>query len=104
MCWSLFRNCYIKNSSEENVPAGCDERLRHLHEKITKIKSSVQMGVTYMKTQERDRLIKEEGRKIGAERINELNRKLIADNRMEDLEKSIKDAEYQKLLLEEYKL
>ncbi|MCQ4691017.1 Rpn family recombination-promoting nuclease/putative transposase [Clostridium sp. SL.3.18] len=95
---------YIKDSSEENIPEGCDDRLRHLHEKITKIKSSVQMGVTYMKMQERDRLIKDEGQKIGTKRINELNRKLIADNRMEDLEKSVKDAAYQKILLEEYEL
>ena len=95
---------YIKDSSEENIPEGCDDRLRHLHEKITKIKSSVQMGVTYMKMQERDRLIKDEGQKIGTKRINELNRKLIADNRMEDLEKSVKDGAYQKILLEEYEL
>ena len=71
---------------------------------VEEIKASEQMGVTYMKMQERDRLIKDEGQKIGTKRINELNRKLIADNRMEDLEKSVKDAAYQKILLEEYEL
>ena len=52
---------YVEHSTEERVPDGCDERLKYLHEKIKGIKSNEQMGVTYMKMEERDRLIKEEG-------------------------------------------
>ena len=50
---------YVENSDEAALPAGCDERLRHLHKKIVNIKSSEEMEVTYMKMQERDRLIVE---------------------------------------------
>ena len=56
---------YIDHSSEENVPEDCDERLKHLHKKIYEIKSNEQMGVSYMKMEERDRLIQEEGERIG---------------------------------------
>lgn len=54
-----------ENSSEENVPADCDNRLKDLHRKIHEIKSNEQMGVSYMKMEERDRLIREEGERIG---------------------------------------
>lgn len=62
---------YVQKSDEENVPEDCDERLARLHDKIKEIKSSEQMGVKYMKMEERDRQIredaKEEGRKAGIE-------------------------------------
>lgn len=53
---------YVENSSDENVPEDCDERLKYLHQKIKGIKANEQMEVTYMKMEERDRLIREEGR------------------------------------------
>ena len=56
---------YIEQSSEENLPEGCDDRLKELHKKILHIKSSEEMEVTYMKAEERERLIKEEGRAEG---------------------------------------
>lgn len=46
----------------------------------------------------------EEGREEGEYRITELYRKLITDNRIEDLKKSMSNAEYQKQLLKEYGL
>ena len=59
---------YIERSSEDNVPEDCDERLKHLHRKLEEIKANEQMGVTYMKMEERDRLIREEGEQKGAAR------------------------------------
>ena len=56
---------YVDHSTADSVPMDCDERLKHLHKKISEIKSNEQMGVSYMKMEERDRLIKEEGEKIG---------------------------------------
>lgn len=56
---------YVEKSSDDSVPEDCDERLKHLHRKIHKIKSSEEMGVSYMKMEERDRLIRDEGEKIG---------------------------------------
>ena len=56
---------YVDHSSEENVPKDCDDRLKHLHKKIYEIKSNEQMGVSYMKMEERDRLIQEDGERKG---------------------------------------
>lgn len=42
------------------------------------------------------------GMKKGSRLMNELNRRLIQDGRMEDLFRSIQDTEYQKELMEEY--
>lgn len=46
----------------------------------------------------------EEGRKEGVARINELNRLLIDAKRYDDLERAVKDSDYQKQLLEEFGL
>ncbi len=47
---------------------------------------------------------KEIGREEGEDLINELNSKLIADDRFDDLKKAAVDREYQKKLLQEYSL
>ena len=47
------------------MPEGCDERLKHLHKKIHQIKMSEEIGVSYMKMEERDRLIRDEGLRRG---------------------------------------
>ncbi|HJA11501.1 MAG TPA: Rpn family recombination-promoting nuclease/putative transposase [Candidatus Mediterraneibacter merdipullorum] len=59
---------YIDHSSEENIPDDCDERLKNLHRKVYEIKTNEQMGVSYMKMEERDRLIREEGERLGEAR------------------------------------
>ena len=45
-----------------------------------------------------------EGREEGKNVINKLNDKLLADNRIEDLKRSIRDKEYQDFLIKEYGL
>lgn len=47
---------------------------------------------------------REEGRAEGSYLMNELNRRLMQDDRTEDLFRSIQDSEYQKELMEEYGL
>ena len=56
---------YVADSNAASLPEECDGRLIHLHNKVTQIKSSEQMEVTYMKMEERDRLIQERGEEIG---------------------------------------
>ncbi|MDO5425182.1 MAG: Rpn family recombination-promoting nuclease/putative transposase [Eubacteriales bacterium] len=56
---------YVAESEASNVQEDCDERLKRLHKKVNGIKSNRQMGVTYMKMEERDRLIKESGKAEG---------------------------------------
>ena len=71
---------YVEKSSDENVPEDCDERLKHLHKKIHKIKMSEEMGVSYMKMEERDRLIRAEGRAEGEARLVGVIRKKVSKN------------------------
>ena len=56
---------YVSHSSFDTLTPGCDDRLFHLHDIITQIKSSEQMEVTYMKMEERDRIIREEAHETG---------------------------------------
>ena len=49
-------------------------------------------------------LIKQEGERIGLERINRLNQKLIEQGRFDDLTKATSDSNYQKKLLKEFKI
>ena len=69
---------YVEKSSEENVPEDCDERLKHLHKKIHQIKMSEEIGVSYMKMEERDRLIRAEGRAEGEARLVGVIRKKVS--------------------------
>ncbi len=77
---------YVEKGREAALPKDCDRRLKHLHKKIVSIKSSEDMEVTYMKMEERDRLIREEGEHKGREegKVEELVRivcKLIEKNK-----------------------
>ncbi len=65
---------YVEQSSEENVPENCDERLKYLHGRVSHIKADEQIGVTYMHMEERDRLIREEGEK--AKEISQVRKKM----------------------------
>lgn len=56
---------YIEKSEDGSIPDECDERILRLHEKVKGIRSNRQMGVTYMKMEERDRLIESRGERKG---------------------------------------
>lgn len=58
---------YVGNSVGTALPEECDERIRRLHSIVESVKSNTEIGVMYMKMEERDRLIREEGRKAGIE-------------------------------------
>ena len=56
---------YVTESNENGLPDECDERLKRLHESIREIKASADMEVEYMKMEERERIIRDEGKQIG---------------------------------------
>ena len=56
---------YVTESNEKGLPDECDERLKRLHESIQEIKESADMEVEYMKMEERERIIRDEGKKVG---------------------------------------
>ena len=101
---------YIENSEDESISECCDERLKNLHNKIRQIKSSVQIGVEYMKMEERDRLIREEamqqglaqGQSQGETRMAKLVLELTQKQRFSDLERATLDEEYRRKLFKEF--
>ena len=56
---------YVTESNENGLPDECDERLKRLHESIREIKASADMEVEYMKMEERERIIRDEGVEFG---------------------------------------
>lgn len=56
---------YVTESNENGLPDECDDRLKRLHESIREIKASADMEVEYMKMEERERIIRDEGKQIG---------------------------------------
>lgn len=82
---------YVRDSSGANIRPDSDEKLKRLHRKICKIKNSKQMEVAYMKMEERDRLIREEGKNNGIKRYNELIIKLSEEGLLDLLPKAAKD-------------
>ena len=63
---------YVTESNENGLPDECDERLKRLHESIREIKASADMEVEYMKMEERERIIRDEGKQIEIESVLEL--------------------------------
>ena len=76
-----------------------DDFIERLDERVQKFGSkewrAKQMTLGHMLEQAEVRATK---------RINQLNERLLEDGRLEDMKKAMKDEEYQKKLLEEYKL
>ncbi len=82
---------YVECSSGAGIAEGCDRKLKHLHEKVERIKANSQMEVSYVRTREWERLIREEGktRKL----LEQISKKLrkgdsqekIADDLCEEL-------------------
>ena len=84
---------YIDNSSEESIYSECDERLKHLHRKIHEIKSNEQMGVSYMKMEERDRILIEKGKIEGT--VSIVRKKLQKGDSISKIENALEiDGEY----------
>ena len=95
---------YMEHSTDEVSEVCKSERIQKMHIRICQIKASEKTEVKYMQSWEEKILIKQEGERIGLERINRLNQKLIEQGRFDDLTKATSDSNYQKKLLKEFKI
>jgi hypothetical protein len=95
---------YMEHSTDEVSEVCKSERIQKMHRRICQIKASEKTEVKYMQSWEEKILIKQEGERIGLERINRLNQKLIEQGRFDDLTKATSDSNYQKKLLKEFKI
>ena len=95
---------YMQHSTDE-VSGACEsKRIQEMHRRVCQIRASEKTEVKYMQSWEEKILIKQEGERIGLERINRLNQKLIEQDRFDDLTKATSDSNYQKKLLKEFKI
>lgn len=92
---------YIENSTDDNVT---DENIAKIHGFVDKVKRDKEVGINYMKSWEREQIIREEGLKEGLERVNQLNLKLIEVSRTEDMIRAAQDRAFQEKLFEEFGL
>ena len=103
---------YMEHSTDEVSESCKSERIQKMHRRICQVKASEKTEVKYMQSWEEKILIKQEGitegivegERIGLERINRLNQKLIEQGRFDDLTKAVSDSIYQKKLLKEFKI
>ena len=95
---------YMEHSTDEISEACESKRIQDMHRRVCRIKASEKTEVKYMQSWEEKILIKQEGERIGLERINRLNQKLIEQGRFDDLTKATSDSNYQKKLLKEFKI
>lgn len=111
---------YVETTTRERADMSRGSLVRNIQKKVELVKNDEAMGVEFMTIEEKMQYRwedgwnegkekgriegRKEGERIGLERLNKLFRRLIADQRMEDLEKSTSDAAYQERLLEEYGL
>ena len=94
----------MEHSTDEVSEVCKSKRIQKMHRRICQIKASEKTEVKYMQSWEEKILIKQEGERIGLERINRLNQKLIEQGRFDDLTKATSDSNYQKKLLKEFKI
>ena len=96
---------YMENSIAENVT---NADIQAIHEQVDAVKRDKEVGVQYMKSWEREMLIREEGKEAGKQeerqRLNTLILRLTEDGRADDIVKAAQDEGYQRQLLEEYGL
>lgn len=92
---------YIEKSTEDNVT---DSNIAKIHNLVNIVKHDKEVGINYMKSWEREQLIRKEGLSEGQERINQLNLKLMESSRTDDIIRAARDREFQNRLLKEFGL
>ena len=96
---------YIERTVEDNVT---NHNIDTIHQLVTKVKRKKEVGISYMKSWERDDWMREEGYddgfNDGFEILNQLNLRLAESGRTDDIIKAARDKEYCNQLLHEFGL
>lgn len=91
---------YVKADLKESTADFEDEFVKHLQNTVRSVKASREKEGHYMLLEEMIRDERQEEKKL----INELNRRLLQDNRLDDLRRAIDDEEFCEKLYDEYHL
>ena len=89
---------YVEKCDGQIAAESGSERIRVIHECVSRIKSSEEMGVKYMQSWEEKVMEREKGES----RINDLYSRLVDAGRMDDLKRATSDKVYRDQLLKEY--
>lgn len=93
---------YIEETTASNVT---NQDIASIHKLVTKAKCSKEVGINYMKSWVREKMIRDEERREGLKQLdlmNQLNIRLAEAGRMEDIVKAAKDPVYKEALLQEF--
>lgn len=97
---------YIEETTASNVT---NQDIASIHKLVTKAKCSKEVGINYMKSWVREKMIRDEERREGREEglkqldlMNQLNIRLAEAGRIEDIVKAAKDPAYKEALLQEF--
>ena len=86
---------YMEHSNENNVT---NQDIEAVHRLVSRTKRSREVGINYMKSWERDRMMRREGE----EEFAELAQRLLEEKRTDDLMQAAKDPEYREALYREF--
>ena len=95
------KNTYIDSAYQRLQVISQDKEKRMEYEAREKAFRDYNQGM-YEAEQRGIQIGEQRGEQRGTDRINRLNSLLIQDQRLADLERSVRDADFQKQLLEEY--
>ena len=93
---------YMENTNQNNA---VNKDLRDIQQMVEQVKRDGEVSLRYMKWFEHDQMMYEQGRldeREAAERKDELTKRLLADERLEDLKRALDDPAFREGLLKEY--
>lgn len=92
---------YIENSKDCNVT---NPDIASLDSLVRKVKHNRKVGISYMKSWEREAEIRNEGKQEGEKRFLTLTSQLLSSGRTEDLQKAVDDDTFREQLYKEFAL
>ncbi len=106
---------YVSDSKSVDLEKVCDKRLQKLHENVQLIKDSAEMEAEFMKAEERERQIRDDGMKEGIkkgikegmkeyDRFMKLTQKLLSDKKYDELKCATEDKSYCQQLYKKYNI
>ena len=91
---------FFENPSEEVAAQSESYRIKRLQQRVQSLKKNADVGARYMRAWEEI----EFERQKAVERVNALHRRLLEEERFDDLKRCTEDLEFQEDLMEEYDL
>lgn len=93
---------YVENTTDDFAAQAKSPLIKEIHKRVVAVKESREMEVEYMTLLQRDRENIELGREEGSNRMASLIKRLLLENRTDDLKRALEDSDFRNTLFEEY--